>query len=96
MTTTPKILTRPAYWSDLNPGTKAYWRKVAAKFGAPSSTPGGRAWTAIVCTHRPNAREYRGANLIRRASTGGRWGKSSDIMRLDLPALLAAGYVLVD
>ena len=46
-----------------------------------------------VCTHRPDVRLNRGDDEVRRCSTGGRWGKSADVVWLDVEKLLASGYV---
>ena len=75
------ILTRPSYWADLNESTKAMWQSLASR----TST--------IVCTHRPDLREHRGSQSVRRCSTGGKWGKSADVVKMSVESLLAAGYV---
>jgi hypothetical protein len=80
-----KILTTPEYWANCPMQTKTHWRKLASLFD-----------DATVCTHRPNARFYRGTDRVRRCSTGGRWGKSADIVYLSIDALLQHGYSLVD
>lgn len=79
-----KILTRPGYWNNLQNSTKNYWRG-HTKYG-----------DYIVCTHRPNLREYKGQNKLRRCSTGGRWGKSADIVGVNVEKLIRDGYVFVD
>ena len=47
----------------------------------------------VICTHRPDLREHRGSQQVRRCSTGGRWGKSADVVAMSVEGLLAAGYV---
>lgn len=80
-----KILTTHTYWSTCPIATKTYWRKVANRM------PG-----TIVCTGRPDLREYRGNTSIRRASTGGKWGKSADIVGIDIIKLQSeTAFILV-
>ncbi len=80
-----KILTTFGYWNQLNNSTKKYWRKVTQRM------PG-----IVICTHRPNLRQFRGPTQVRRCSTGGRWGKSADIVRLSIVNLENSGYIFVE
>jgi hypothetical protein len=77
------ILTKPNYWNSIPEAVKSMWQNIANG----SST--------IVCTHRPDIRirDHRGSDKVRRCSTGGKWGKSADIVSLSIESLLAAGYV---
>ena len=75
------VLTEPEYWAALQPATRAYWQSVADRH------PG-----VTVCTHRPSAKQFHGNCKVRRCSTGGRWGKSADVVQLDVQAMLSAGY----
>lgn len=77
-----RVLTTPDYWMRIPPSVQAMWRNTACQHKS-----------VIVCTHRPSLSEFRGSTKVRRCSTGGRWGKSSDIVGLDLEKLLASGYV---
>lgn len=80
-----KILTTMNYWDNLQIQTKAYWVSVAT-----------RNPNLIVCTGRPDLRGYKGATPIRRASGGGKWGKSTDIVKMDLDKILkTTAFILV-
>lgn len=79
-----QILTKAAYWNSISASVKSMWQNTAdAKKGV------------LVCTHRPDVRTYRGNTKVRRCSTGGKWGKSADVVSLSLDALMAHGYILV-
>lgn len=81
-----KILTTHTYWQSVGKSTQGYWRNVAAKF--PQT---------LICTGRPDLREYKGDKFVRRASTGGRWGQSADICQMNLEKLFATtAFVLLD
>lgn len=88
-----KILTTPAYWNSIPEAVKSMWQNTADQF-AHAHTP------ALVCTHRPLLTDYSRAEIasagrnVRRCSTGGRWGKSADVVRLPVSSLLASGYIL--
>ena len=75
------ILTTPYYWSSISESTKAYWQATANRV------------PCLVCTDRPSLKRFPGETRVRRCSTGGRYGKSADVVRLDIKALLAAGYI---
>lgn len=77
-----QVLTTPAYWDGLPEATKSYWQNTANQYNV------------IVCTHRPNLNKYRGGTKVRRCSTGGKYGQSTDVVGLNLDALLAKGFVL--
>lgn len=75
------IITTKEYWESINGGTRAYWRRLQRERK--------NMW---ICTHRPNrniSRETTLTGVVRRCSTGGRWGKSADTMVMDIPALVA-------
>jgi len=78
-----QILTTQAYWYSIPPSVQAYWRNVA------------KTTNMAVCTSRPNARKFKGTTIVRRKSTGGKWGKSADKKHLDMEKLLNAGYTLL-
>ena len=75
------VLTKPSYWATISPAVRSMWQNVANR----------RPYT--VCTHRPDVRLNRGDDEVRRCSTGGRWGKSADVVWLDVETLIASGYV---
>lgn len=75
------ILTRPNYWTSCPESTKAMWQALANRT------------SVIVCTHRPDLRDNRGAQQVRRCSTGGKWGRSADVCSMSVERLLASGYV---
>lgn len=79
------IITKKTYWHNLPKSTKSYWQKVAHEMGL-----------VPICTHRPSCREFPGITLMRRASTGGKFGKSSDFKKLSLPLLLAGGFIRIN
>lgn len=76
-----QVLTKPNYWAAISPAARSGWQAKANRDNA------------AVCTHRPDVRANRGKDQVRRCSTGGRWGKSSDVVRLNVDGLLAQGYV---
>jgi hypothetical protein len=82
------ILTRPNYWTSAPESVKSMWQALANRTAANARTSG-----VVICTHRPDLREHRGSKTVRRCSTGGKWGKSSDMVSMSIESLLAAGYV---
>lgn len=82
-----RILTRQKYWNNLPESVKSMWQHTANKYAKAHHHP------CVVCTMRPDLREYRGTQPVRRCSTGGRWGKSADVVNLSIEKLLADGYV---
>lgn len=83
-----KILTKPSYWNNLCESGKSQWQNTANAMAA-----NGRTASVAVCTHRPDLRDHRGSEQVRRCSTGGKYGKSADIVSMSVESLLAAGYV---
>lgn len=83
-----KILTTKEYWDTLPKSTRAYWKNLSKQY--PET---------VICTARPAIRnrsvEKQNRALVRRASTGGRWGKPADCQFFDLKELFARGYIFV-
>lgn len=79
-----KILTKKEYWNSIPESAKSMWQNTAKHYGS-----------TVVCTHRPSIIQFRGDQLVRRCSTGGRYGKSADFVRLSVEKLLAKGYIFV-
>lgn len=83
------ILTKPGYWNSISPSTKAYWQNVA------NGIRGAR-----ICTHRPDINQFgkkadNADMLVRRCSTGGKYGKSVDLKWLSEQTLMDDGYIYV-
>lgn len=81
-----KILTKSSYWNGLPESVKSMWQSLANRMAEAHHS-------AIICTHRPDLREHRGSARVRRCSTGGKWGKSADVVSMSVESLLTAGYV---
>lgn len=78
------VLTTPGYWSRCPESVKSMWQSVAEQMFQDGT---------VVCTHRPSLLRHRGNQKVRRCSTGGKFGKSADLVYLNLESLRAEGYV---
>lgn len=77
------ILTKLGYWNSIPEAVKSMWQNTA------------NSHRMLVCTHRPDAKQFRGDTQVRRCSTGGRYGKPADVVGLSMDALIAAGFIFV-
>ena len=77
------ILTTEKYWNTISNSVKSRIQNEANNLLA----------SCIYCCGRPDKHIFQGKTEVRRQCEGPSWGAQADFVNLDIPKLLASGYV---